>query len=102
MANEDRIYSPPLDKGIEHAVHILNDNGIDTFESCEGGEGHAYPEPTVRFHGDRHWGFRAYSIAGAYGLRVKALRRIWRVIDGELQGPCWEMVFRPDTAPRTN
>jgi hypothetical protein len=96
---EERIYSPPLDKGIERAVRILNENGIETFESCEGGPGHAYPEPTVRFQGDRHWGFRAYAIACSYSLRVKALRRIWRVVDEELVGPCWEMIFRPNAAP---
>lgn len=93
------IYSPPLDKGIERAVHVLNDFGIDTYESYEGGADHAYPEPTVRFHGDRYTGFHAYAIAATNGLRVTALRRIWRVIDGELVGPSWEIVFRPDAAP---
>jgi hypothetical protein len=35
-------YYPPLEK----EVNILAENGIETFESCEGGEGHSYPEPT--------------------------------------------------------
>jgi hypothetical protein len=47
--------SPPvpgkLDRGIEKAVRTLQANGIETFESCEGGPRHAYPEPTIRFHG---------------------------------------------------
>src|SRR6266540_3788315 len=33
--------------------------GIETFESCEGGPGHAYPEPTIRFQGTPEAGWRA-------------------------------------------
>jgi hypothetical protein len=40
-----------VDKGIRHAVAVLWAGGVETFESCEGGKGHAYPEATVRFHG---------------------------------------------------
>jgi len=39
-------------------VRILSEAAIETFESCRGGEGHAYPEPTVRFHGERGEGFK--------------------------------------------
>lgn len=91
MARAD--YSPPLDPGIRQAVHVLNDNGVETFESCQDGPGHAYPEPTVRFHGYRHEGIRATAAALSAGLPVVALRRIWTVMDGELTGPYWEMTF---------
>lgn len=40
-----------LDSGIRNYVLILRSGGIETFESCEGGEGHVFPEPTVRFLG---------------------------------------------------
>ena len=86
-------FDPPLDKGIEKAVKILSDAGIETFESCEGGIGHAYPEPTIRFHGERFEGFKAFTIAMQNGLKVAYLRRIYETIDGELTGPYWEMVF---------
>jgi hypothetical protein len=56
-------FDPDLDPGIRAAVLVLNAAGIETFESCEGGEGHAYPVPTVRFHGDRSEGFRALAAA---------------------------------------
>jgi hypothetical protein len=46
-----RIFSSPLDKGIERAVHILMNTGVETFESCKGGCKYASTEPTVRFHG---------------------------------------------------
>ncbi len=52
-------FSPPLDPGIESAVLALRAAGIETFESCEGGRSHAYPEPTVRFYGDKQTGLEA-------------------------------------------
>lgn len=86
-------YDPPLDKGIETEVKILVENGIETYESCEGGIGHAYPEPTVRFYGERSEGFKALAIAMQNGLKPSDLRRIWSIIDGEPVGPYWEMTF---------
>lgn len=94
-ANPQRVgaYDPPLDAGIRTAVECLAGAGIETFESCEGGAGHAYPEPTVRFHGSRAEGYRAVGVAMDNGLKVKELRRVWPLLDGELTGPYWEMTF---------
>jgi hypothetical protein len=89
---------PHLDRGIARAVRVLMEAGIETFESCEGGPGHAFPEPTVRFFGHREEGFRALAVALQNGLRVAFLRRYWAVIDGEPTGPDWELVFVPDVA----
>jgi hypothetical protein len=83
-----------LDPGIRKAVLILRRGGIETFESCEGGEGHAYNEPTIRFHGDINEGYKAVSIAMENGLPVAEVRRTWPLIDGELTGPYWEMTLR--------
>jgi hypothetical protein len=41
-------YDPPLDPGIRRYVEVLNEAGVETFESCQGGEGHAYPCRTGR------------------------------------------------------
>lgn len=82
-----------MDPGIRDAVAILQKAGVETFESCEGGDGHAFVEPTVRFHGGREEGFRALASALASGLHVAELRRFWQVIDGEPSGPYWEMTF---------
>jgi hypothetical protein len=41
-----------LDRGIRDQVAALRECGVETFESCEGGPSHAYPEPTVRFYGE--------------------------------------------------
>ena len=92
---QTRKFSTPLDGGIERAVNILLDAGVETFESCEGGDGHAYLEPTIRFHGERAEGFRALSVALQHGLKVCSLRRTWPINDGEPTGPWWEIVFLP-------
>jgi len=82
-----------LDRGIRKYVEILRAEGVETYESCEGGEGHSFPEPTVRFYGERAEGFRVLSIALQNRMPVSVLRRIWQVNDGESVGPDWEIVF---------
>jgi hypothetical protein len=82
-----------FDHAIRHIVEALREEGVETFESCEGGPGHAFAEPTVRFHGDREEGFRALACAIRHGLPVAELRRYWQVVDGEPRGPHWEMTF---------
>lgn len=84
-----------IDKGILDYVKLLRENGVETYESCEGGNGHAYFEPTVRFHGERAEGFRALSVAMTNGLNVRELKRVWVVNDGEPTGAWWEMTFTP-------
>ena len=92
--SKDKVFEPPLDKGIEKAVLILNQFGVETYESCQGGgSGHTYPEPTIRFEGDRSEGFRALAVALQHGLPIFNLRRLWYIVDGEPVGPVWEMTF---------
>lgn len=38
----------PLDEGIAETVHLLRNNGFDTFSSCDGGLGHTFSMPTIR------------------------------------------------------
>ena len=82
-----------LDKGIRRYVEILVSNGIETYESCEGGRGHAYPEPTIRFYGEIAEGFRALAIAIENGLPVDEIRRFWSVQDLQPVGPDWAITF---------
>lgn len=91
-------FDPPLDPGIQGAVSALIAAGVETFESCEGGTGHAYPEPTVRFHGDHAEGLRALAAAMQAALPVRELRRVWPVLENEPTGPWWELTFSPTTA----
>ena len=83
-----------IDTGIARAVAALQGAGIETFESCQGGRGHSFTEPTVRFHGDKSEGFRALAVAIKEGLPTDQLRRVWPLIDGEPTGPCWELTFK--------
>ena len=91
----DEKFDSPLDKDIEKAVLILRENGIETYESCQGGDGHAYTEPAIRFHGEYSEGFKAFSIAIQNGLPVAQLNRVYEYQDNELKGPWWELVFTP-------
>src|SRR5690348_13251318 len=82
--NED-LYSG-LDPGVRQYVRILREGGVETFESCQGGPdparpdtGHAYPEPTVRFHGNSNAGWHALSVAHDHRLPVQSLARIWPI-----------------------
>jgi hypothetical protein len=84
-----------LDPGIAPFVEVLWSAGLDTYESCEGGHGHSYPQPAVRFRGGRTEGFWALHVAVQNGLPVAAIRRFWSVDrSGEPTGPYWEMAFR--------
>lgn len=84
----------PLDLGIVRAVKALRDAGIHTVESCEGGPGHAYADPTVKIHGTHGDGWRALSVCMDHRLPVVQLNRGWSVTHGEVDGPFWEIVFR--------
>jgi hypothetical protein len=82
-----------IEQGIRYAVDVLRAGGIDTFESCEGGEGHACALPTVRFHGGAYEGYRAFAVAMERGLPVRHLRYAFTATNGHLESPCWELVF---------
>jgi|ERR1700691_510381 len=84
-----------IDAGIRQAVKRLQEAGIETYESCEGSNGHSYTEPTVAFYGDSRTGLRAVAVCLDYGLPVLSLRRTWDVLNSnELTGPHWEITFR--------
>jgi hypothetical protein len=84
-----------LDPVIAGDVKVLREHGIETFESCEGGEGHAFFEPTVRFDGGPEAGWRALAVCLSYGFSVRRLER-YRAIqqDHEPTGRAWSLVFR--------
>lgn len=82
-----------LDPGIRHFVLVLRSQGVETCQSCQGGPGHAYLEPTVEFSGGQEAGPRAIAAAIAHGLPVAELRREWSVRSGEIHGPIWAMTF---------
>ena len=82
-----------LDPQIAPYVTLLNQNGVETFESCQGGKGHAFQAPTIRFHGGKAEGWKALSVAMQHAFPIEALRRVWDIIDNEPSGGHWEMVL---------
>jgi hypothetical protein len=91
---DDRLPLPKtLDKGIAAFVEILCKAGVETYESCQGGAGHSFPEPTVRFHGTEAAGWEALAVAMYHALPVYALRRVWQCRPDGPDGPFWEMTF---------
>ena len=87
-------FDPPLDEGIAKAVHLLLKNGFETFESCEGGEGHCQPGGVIRFSGDPTEGMRAVAALVRAGHNVTSLSRDWHVEGAELTGPWWRVDIR--------
>jgi hypothetical protein len=83
-----------LDPGIRHYVLVLRSQCVDTCQSCQGGPGHCYLEPTIEFRSGKGDGPRAVGAALAYDLPVAELRREWKIRDGEMHGPIWAMTFR--------
>lgn len=82
-----------IDIGMVPIISLLLARGVETFESCEGGEGHAFYEPTIRFHGSKEEGYRVVALLSQNGYRVAELRRYWSFIEGELTGPQWEVTL---------
>ena len=87
------VFRPPLDRGIKRYVETLRAAGIETYASCEGGSGHPYIEPTIRFYGEIYEGFKALAIALAHGLPVDEIRQFWSIQDQQPVGPDWAMTF---------
>jgi len=70
-----------LDILISPVVDILNKHGFVTFESCQGGQGHCYSEPTVRFFGSEFDLIKAYELCQCYGVAVLEGKRVYRKED---------------------
>lgn len=91
-------YDPATDRylepGIRNAVIALQEAGIETLMSCEGGEGHADFEPTIRVCSIRPgYQFKALAAAIELGLPVKEVRVIHWYRNDELRGPIHELIF---------
>lgn len=83
-----------LDAGIQGAVVLLCKAGVETVQSCEGGEGHSYPEPTVDFMGGKGAGLYALSVCVEHNLPVKELCKVWIVDDDRMITEIlWRIVF---------
>lgn len=83
-----------LDRGIRAFVEILQQEGVETVQSCQGGAVHAYELPTIDLVGGPGAGYHALGIALNYGLPVLELRWSANMHGGHLERPVWSLVFR--------
>ena len=93
-----------LDAGIRFAVRVLHAAGFDTCQSCEGGKGHSYNEPTVEMvaGGDDALGFGAVAALRAYGLPVAELAIVWPMMNGLPFEKNWRITLTKPMQERAN
>jgi hypothetical protein len=70
-----------IDDGILPAVELLNRYGFKTFESCQGGEGHCFQNPTVRFYGNEFDLIKAYELCSLQKMNVFEAKRVFRKVN---------------------
>lgn len=80
-----------LDEGIALPVRVLMESGAETFESCQGGNGHCFQYPTIRFFGDKTEGYKAFDVLAKKGFRVICLQRVWPIENNEIGAPYWQL-----------
>jgi hypothetical protein len=83
-----------VDKGISRYVGIFLRNGIETCQSCEGGPGHAYPEPTIDCYGGIGSGWAILKVCLDFDLPIMTLCLFWDITDGLPTGPAWRAIFK--------
>ena len=67
-----------IDPLILPVVEILNTHGFETFDSCQGGEGHPFADGYIRFYGDEHDLLRAWEVCTTYGIRPRETHRVFQ------------------------
>jgi hypothetical protein len=84
-----------IDRGIVFAVKVLHAAGIATCQSCQGGEGHCYPEPSVDLVAgpSDSDGFAALAALRDYGLPVSRVMLVWDIQNGLPYSKLWRITF---------
>jgi len=86
-----------IDAGIKDVVLMLNANGFNTIESCQGGQGHCFSDATVRFLGDEFDLIRAYELCKLNNINVYEAKRVYRkttVYNNDIElGENWDKPF---------
>ncbi len=84
-----------VDKGISRYVDIFLNNGIETYQSCQGGPGHCYSMPTIEFYGNIGTGWKVLQICLDFELPIVMLSQFWDIKDNQPIGPYWRVEFKP-------
>lgn len=82
-----------IDAGIRFAVRVLHARGFETCQSCEGGDGHAYDQPSVDLLAGANdaTGFAAVAELVGFGLPVDRVSQVWNV---DKMGRPYETIWR--------
>lgn len=101
---EPEAFYMSLDAGVRFAVRVLHANGFETCQSCQGGRGHAYLEPTVEMiaGADDAEGFGALAALQAYGLPLSEISIVWHVRSGLPYEKNWRITFTKTMEDRAN
>jgi hypothetical protein len=93
-----------LDPGIRFAVRVLHVAGFETCQSCQGGKGHAYSEPTIEMRAlaDDAVGFGAIAALQQYGLPVADVSIVWPLRNGLPYEKLWRITFFKTMEDRAN
>ena len=108
MPLRTKIYSEDfyrgLDPGISFAVRVLHAYGFETCQSCQGGDGHSYLEPTVDMvaRGDDAEGFGALAALTDFGLPVWGLAIFCKIKNGLPYEKLWRITFSKTMEARAN
>ena len=84
-----------IDRGIRFAIRVLHAHGLETCQSCQGGKGHSYLEPSVEMGAgaDDAYGFEALAALQAFGLPVSTVGIIWNIKNGVPYEKNWRITF---------
>lgn len=94
-----------LDPGIRFAVRVLHADDIDTCQSCQGGKGHSYPEPSIDMvaGSDDAEGFAAVAALQRYGLPIRSVSLVWEIShSGTPYEKLWRITFVRTMEARAN
>lgn len=85
-----------LDEGIRFPVRVLHAAGLETCQSCQGGEGHDMPHPTIHLPspGRDADGFHALAALASYGIDVLHVGIQWSVVQGMPTDRVWSIELR--------
>ena len=93
-----------LDRGIRFAVRVLHARGFETCQSCQGGRGHCYDQPTIDLNatGDDAWGFAAVAALQDYGIQVMDVSLHWNIRHGLPYDRKWRIQLRQTQVARAD
>jgi len=84
-----------LDPGIRFAVKVLHAAGLETCQSCQGGDGHCYDRPSIDMVAgpDDAGGFAALAALAGYRLPVTQVSIVWNIQNHLPYEKLWRIEF---------